>query len=413
MAMTIKEVLAQRYLKRFLAARLISSFGNGMSPIALAFGILHLRGGSPTQLGWVLGSATIAMMVMAPFGGVIADKFGRVRMVGATDIWGSLGLYLQAAFFLTGHVPIWVFLVANINFGLSWGIFWPASSGVMAAICKDEGLQKANSLQNFISNGSMILGAAVGGFIVSAWGAATGLFIDAATFTIAGLLVSSFGHIVAKRPEDENSMIDDLVHGWKVFLSFPWVVAIIAGTSFLMMAWAMGESVLGPLIANQHFHGAKSWAIVLSAESVGYLVGSIIGLRINFTYPMRWMAGLMSVLGLYLFALAHPTSLALITASAFIWGIALDIISSVWMTALAREVPREALSRVSSFDAIGSFALRPVGLIIAGPLAAAIGITATLNWATALVLVIAVCLLCLPQVRNMKAVTKESASEIQ
>ena len=411
--MTIKEVLAQKYLKRFLTARFISSFGNGMSPIALAFGILHLRGGSPTQLGWVLGSATIAMMVMAPFGGVIADKFGRVRMVGLTDIWGSLGLYLQAAFFITGHVPIWVFLVANINFGLSWGIFWPASSGVMAAICKDAGLQKANSLQNFISNGSMILGAAVGGFIVSAWGASTGLFIDAATFTIAGLLVSTFGHVVAKRPADENSMIDDLVHGWKVFLSYRWVVAIIAGTSFLMMAWAMGENILGPLIAINHFHGAKSWALVLTAESVGYLVGSLIGLRLNFTYPMRWMAGLMSVLALYLFALAHPHSLLLIALSAFVWGIALDIISSVWMTALAREVPREALSRVSSFDALGSYAFRPVGLIIAGPLATAFGIAMTLNGATALVVAIAVLLLCVPQVRNLKTVTKESASEIQ
>ncbi len=411
--MTVKQVLSQRYVKRFLAARLISSFGNGMSPIALAFGILHLRGGSTSELGWVLGSATIAMMVMAPFGGVIADKFGRVRVVGICDIWGSLGLFVQAGFFATGHVPIWVFLFANINFGLSWGVFWPASSGVLPAICRDEALQKANSLQNFISNGSMIAGAAVGGYIVSAWGATTGLFIDAATFTTAGILVFSFGHVVAKRAEDESSMLDDLLHGWRVFLSYRWIVLVVAGTSFLMMAWAMGENILGPLIAINHFHGAKSWALVLTAESVGYLVGSLIGLRLNFTYPMRWMAALMSVLALYLFTLAHPHSLLLIALSAFVWGIALDIISSVWMTALAREVPREALSRVSSFDALGSYAFRPVGLIIAGPLATAFGIAMTLNWATALVVAIAVLLLCVPQVRNMKTVTKESASEIQ
>ena len=82
-----------------------------MSPVALAFGILHLKNGSPTLLGWVLGSATISMLVVAPFGGVIADKFGRIRMAAIADTWGSIGLFIQAAFFIHGQVPIWVMLL--------------------------------------------------------------------------------------------------------------------------------------------------------------------------------------------------------------------------------------------------------------------------------------------------------------
>ena len=218
--MNLREILAQRYVKRFLLARFISNFGNGMSPIALAFGILHMRGGSPTELGWVLGASSTTMLIMAPFGGVIADKFGRVKMMGLTDLWGSIPLYMQCAFFATGHVPVWVFLVANINFGLMWGIFWPAQSGVMPAICKEEALQKANALTNFISNAAMIMGAAIGGIIVATLGSTTGLVIDAATFSIAGLIVLSFSHVVPKRAANDNSMLDDLVHGWKVFLSY-------------------------------------------------------------------------------------------------------------------------------------------------------------------------------------------------
>jgi MFS family permease len=399
--MNTRDFFAQRYIKRYYLARLVSSFGNGMGPIVLAFGILHMRGGSPTELGWVLGCSSIAMLAMAPFGGVIADKFGRVRVTGLCDIWGSIGLYVQVAFFATGHVPVWVFLFANINFGLSWGVFWPASSGILAAICKEEALQKANALQNFISNAATIMGAAIGGIIVATLGSTTGLLIDAATFTFAGLVVLSFGHVVPQRAENENSMLDDLVHGWKVFLSYRWIVAVVAGFGFITMSWAMGENVLGPLIALKHFNGAKSWAFVLTCESIGFLVGSVIGLKIKLKYPMRFMMAITSTLAIYMWALARPQSLAIIAASAFIWGIALDLWSSVWMTAMVRQVPRESLSRVSSFDAMGSFLFRPVGLMIAAPMAAAFGVTRTMEFSASVVLIIVVLVLAVPEVRNM------------
>ena len=68
--MQVRTLLNYPFLKRYYAGRFISNFGNGMSPVALAFGILHLKNGSPTLLGWILGSATISMLIVAPFGGV-------------------------------------------------------------------------------------------------------------------------------------------------------------------------------------------------------------------------------------------------------------------------------------------------------------------------------------------------------
>jgi len=409
--MNLRDILAQKYVKRFLLARFISNFGNGMSPIALAFGILHMRGGSPTELGWVLGASSTTMFIMAPFGGVIADKFGRVKMMGLTDLWGSIPLYLQCAFFATGHVPVWVFLFANINFGIMWGIFWPAQSGVMPAICKEEALQKANALTNFMSNAAMIMGAAIGGIIVATLGSTTGLVIDAATFSIAGLIVLSFSHVVPKRAANDNSMLDDLVHGWKVFLSYRWIVAVVAGFGFITMAWAMGENVLGPLISLKYFNGAKSWAFVLTCESIGFLVGSVIGLKIKLKYPMRFMMAITSTLAIYMWALVRPQSLTFIAASAFVWGIALDLWASVWTTAMVRQVPRESLSRVSSFDAMGSFLFRPVGLMIAGPLAATIGIPRSMEISAGVVVLVVVLVLLVPEVRNMKMPTSVESNQ--
>jgi MFS family permease len=170
----------------------------------------------------------------------------------------------------------------------------------------------------------------------------------------------------------------------------------------MMATSAMTENILGPLIAIKNFHGAKSWAIVLTAESIGYLFGSLIGMKISLRFPMRAVALLIATLSLFSWSLAKPSPLYLIAAAAFIWGIALDLLMSLWSTTLARSVPREALSRVSSYDALGSFLLRPVGLMIAAPLAIHFGYSKTLGAIGLVSLLVALAMVAVPEVRNMQ-----------
>ena len=186
--MHAKEVFGHKYVKRLFLARFISNYGNGMGPIALAFGILGLPNGSANLLGLVLGTTTVLFLIMAPFGGVIADKYGRARMVGLTDMVGGLILFVQVAYFATGNVPIAVLLIVNGCFGILWGIFWPAFSGVMPAVLPEAGLQKGNALNSLVTNSGMILGAASAGFLIDAFGPALTLGIDAASFFISGFL---------------------------------------------------------------------------------------------------------------------------------------------------------------------------------------------------------------------------------
>ena len=381
-----------------------------MSPIALAFGILNLPNGDANMLGLVLGSTTVAMLIMSPFGGVLADKFGRVKAVAFADLMASAGLFVQVAFFATGEVPLIVLLLVNINFGLMWGIFWPAMSGVLPALVPDEHLQGTNSVNNFFSNGAIILGAAVGGIIVAGWGPTWALAIDAATFTIGGIVLLTFRHVSPASAQTENTMLDDLVHGWKIFISFRWIVIGVFGFSFIILAWAAGENILGPLIALKEFNGAKSWSLVLTAEGIGLLLGSIIGLKIKLKYPLRFLLLISFSISLYMWSMAKPQSIWFIAFCALLWGITLDLWITIWSTAMAREVPREALSRVSSFDAMGTMLLRPVGLAIAGPLSMAIGISDTLHFFAIFTAVLIVAMLATPVMRNMQ-ITEEKAAE--
>ena len=372
--MQTREVLAHKYVKRLFLARFISNYGNGMGPIALAFGILGLPNGSANLLGLVLGTTTVLFLIMAPFGGVIADKYGRARMVGLTDMTTGLILFVQVGYFTTGNVPIAVLLIVNGCFGILWGIFWPAFSGVIPAVLPEAGLQKGNALNALVTNSGMIAGAACAGFFIDAFGTSVTLGIDAASFFISGLLIFTFRHLTPRAEHSENTMFDDLRHGWKVFISFKWIVIIVAVFSFIVMCWAAAENVLGPLIALEHFNGAKSWSFVITAESVGLIVGSLIAIKVKPKYPMRFLMLSSFTITFYIASLAKPQSLAVIMVGAFLFGITLDLWGTLWSTALQRKVPRDSLSRVSSFDAMGSLMFRPIGLAIAAPLSTLLGI---------------------------------------
>jgi len=396
-----KEVLAHKYVKRLFIARFISNFGNGMGPIALAFGILALPNGSANMLGLVLGVTTVLFLIMLPFGGVIADKYGRARMVGLTDMAAGLVLFIQVFYFATGDVPIAVLLITNGFFGLMWGIFWPAFSGLMPAVLPEAGLQKGNALNAFMHNAGVILGAAAAGLLIDVFGVAFTLAIDAASFFISGLMIFTFRHLTPRAQHTENTMLDDLLHGWRVFLSFRWIVIIVGAFSFIVMCWAAAENILGPLIALEHFNGPKSWSFVITAESAGLIVGSIIAINVKPKYPLRFLMLSSFTITFYIWSLAKPQSLLMIAFGAFLFGITLDLWGTLWSSALQRKVPRDSLSRVSSFDAMGSMMFRPIGLAIAAPLSTLLGIENFLQILAAITVVAIIVPLLDPQVRNM------------
>jgi len=397
----MREILKRPNYRRFLVARFISNFGNGMGPIALAFGILHMRGGSASLLGIILGIQTVAMLCMVPLGGVIADKYGRVMVLGLMDIIGGSAFLIQAFFFSTGHVPLGVFLAVNIVYGLSWGVFWPAFGGLMPALVDESELQKANSGNQFVANIAIITGTAVGGILVSTIGSTLALTIDALSFIICGLMVFSMRHL-SQESTSASSMLDDLKHGWKVFVSIRWLFAIVVGFGAIVMCWAAAESILGPLVAIKNFHGARSWSLVLSAEAVGYIVGSLLGMRIAPKHPMRFLMLSTFSLTVYIFTLAGPLSIWIIAASAFIWGICIDLWGALWNTAMQKEVPEEFLSRVSAFDGLGTLSLRPVGLAIAAPVAAWLGLRTSLELFAGISALVIVAILAVPEVRQMQ-----------
>jgi len=382
-------------------SRFISNVGNGLSPIALAYGVLSLTGATGTDLSLVMAARIAPMIIFMLLGGVIGDRFKRNRIVGGSDVIGSLIAGTSAVSFIAGFANVPLLCLMGGLFGILNALWWPAMSGVLPEILPKESLQKGNAVVGLLSNFGFVFGALVGGTVVTFFGSGWALLVDAITFMIAGLLVWNIN--LPPMPEREkNSMFHDLKIGWREFASRSWVVAVVIGFTFINLCFEATLSVLGPLAYNSGGHGPRNWSFNLAAITIGMIAGGIASFKIHFSRPL--ILGMLSValVPIWIYSMGFGLSLPIVLLGAFVAGVAVEIFSVVWGTSMQTHIPEQSYSRVVSYDAFGSYALAPIGIAFAGPVASWIGTPRTLVIAASITLMASLIPLTLKSVRGLK-----------
>lgn len=398
----LKELSRYSGFLPLISSRFISNLGNGLSPIALAYGVLSLKNSSPSDLSLVMASRFLPMILFMLVGGVVGDRFKRNRIVGGTDIIGSLITGIGAISFIVGFASVPLLCAVGAIFGVLNALWWPAMSGVLPEIVPKESLQKGNAVVSLLSNFGFVVGALIGGTVVTLYGSGWALLVDASTFLIAGLLVLQME--LPPMPEREkNSMIHELKVGWVEFASRSWVVAIVVGFTFINLCFEATISVLGPLAFNDGKHGPRDWSFNLAAITLGMIIGGIVSFKIHFSRPLILGMSAIALVPLWIYAMGMKFPLLIILIGAFIAGIAIELFNVMWGTSMQSNIPERSFSRVSSYDAFGSNALAPVGIALAGPVAAWIGVSHTLLFSAAIVLVAALIPLTLKSVRELRS----------
>ncbi len=394
-------ILRDRNFALYFSGRCISFLGNAMAPVAIAFAVLDLTG-SATDLGIVLAARTIPLVLCLVVAGVWADRLPRnLVIVGANCVAGA-SQATAAILLITGHAELWQLVVLEAINGTAFAFFHPADSAMVPLVVPHGHFQLANSMLRLGQTSSMIGGAALAGVVVAGAGPGWAVAVDASTFFVcAGLTGSMRG--IAAAAHASHSFISDLAGGWHEFTAHRWLWAIVLQFSLMLAAYLGGFSALGPVVADREMDGASSWALIVAAQATGFLVGSILMVRLRAPRPM--LVATLAVFGyalpIALLALRQPV--LVVAAGAFVDGICHQIFSIYWFTALQENVEPDALSRVSAYDALGSLALAPIGLAAAGPLSDAIGTTATL-WLSASIIVATTALtLLVPEVRSLRA----------
>lgn len=386
-----------------IAARFISNVGNGLSPIALAYGVLGLAGATPRDLSLVMVSRFAPIIILMLFGGVIGDRFKRNRIVGGADILGSSFAAVSAISFIAGFANVPLLCLMGGLFGVLNALWWPAFAGVLPEILPKESLQKGNAVVGLVSNVAVVTGALLGGTLVTLYGSGWALLVDAISFLLAGILVWRIN--LPPLPEREkNSMLHDLRVGWREFSSRSWVVVVVVAFTFINFCFEATISVLGPLAFQSGGNGPRNWSFNLAALTSGMIIGGVISIKSHFKRPLVTGMVAIATTAFWNFSIGFSTALPLILVTAVIAGVALEIFTVVWSTSMQANIPEESYSRVISYDALGSFALAPIGVAVAGPIAQAVGTSDTLIAAGAIVLVAAIIPLTFKSVRNLKVV---------
>jgi MFS family permease len=397
-------VLAERPFRLLFLARASSVVGDALIPVALAFAVLEVGGGA-SGLGVVLAAFTLARVALILAGGVWADRLPRRSVLIGCDVVRGLVDAFTAVALLTGVMELWMFVVTASLFGAASAFFGPASTALVPATVSGERLQQANALLALTRRGADVFGPLLAGAIVVAAAPGWVFAIDAGTFAVSAFFLLRLR--VDDRPTGRrSSFLGEAADGWREVRSRRWL-----GAGFV--AFALGNlgvaafPVLGPTIAARELGGAHAWGLIVAGGAIGGIAGGIGAYRWLPRRPLLVCFLVFPLASLPLLALAPPLPVLVIVAAnaAFLFGISFG--NAIWETVLQQRIPGDQLGRVSSYDWMVSLVFMPIGYVLAGPLADAIGLEATLVGAAALIVAVDVsALLLVPELRSMRALPR-------
>ena len=390
-----------RPFRLLFGGRLADNLANAVAPIALAFAVLDL-GGSATVLGLVLAARTVPMVLLVLFGGVVADRLPRHLVLVAANAVSAGTQALVAVLLLTGSAELWHLAVIEAVNGMSSAFMMPASSGLTPQTVPASQLQPANALLRLGHNFSFITGSAAGGALVAISGSGWAFAVDAVLFGLGAILLGRI-RLPANARLVATSILTDLREGWTEFRSRTWLWVVVVQFAFVNAAWSGATGALGPVVADDTI-GRAAWGLVLASLTAGMVAGGLLALRGGWDRPLLvgtcavlLEAPLLLVLGL------EPRTVPLMLA-AFVAGLGFETFGVAWDVSMQSNIPADRLSRVYAYDWFGSLVFIPVGLVLAGPVSALVGVGPTLVGAAGVTTAATLITLSVPSVRNLRRV---------
>lgn len=353
-----------------LAGRTLSSLGSAITPVAMALAVLHL-GGTASELGLVVAAYALVDVVTTLFAGVLGDRLPRALLMRGAAWLACLTQGFVAVVLVAGQASVPLLAVMSaVNGGLA-AIAGPASRAVVPQTVTAAALPNATSVLRLSQNTAMVLGFSLAGLLVGLFGPGWAIGVDAATFAASAVCFTVMRAGPAARAAS-RSMLADLTAGAREVARHTWLWTLLVQALIYHLIYGGVQGVLGPVLVTRRF-GDAAWGWALAALMVGFMAGGLITLRYR---PDRMLLAGTVFLGLtacFPLAMALPVPLAVILAGAFLHGLGLEVFSVSWDLAIQQNVAPDKLARVFALDQVGSFVMRPLGLALTGPVAAAVG----------------------------------------
>jgi hypothetical protein len=372
-------VLRHRDFRYLWFAQSASVIGDCIVIVALALFVIELTGDA-TDLGLVFAAASLPLVAFLLIGGVWADRLPRHRVMVVTDLVRFSLHALLAALIFASVVHIWELIAIEAVFGTAEAFFRPAANGLLPQTVPEQEIQQAQGLSSLSNNIGEFVGPALATALVLGLGAGWAFALDAATFLLSAALlvrVRPRRRALAEPAAAEHALRGgvwaELREGFAEVRSRSWVWATLAAFCAALFTGLAPWFVLGPLVARVQYGHIGVYGLVSAAVGIGTIAGSLLGIAWRPRFPMR--AAMLAILLWPGSAILYAAGLTLwlVVPAMVIGGGGIALFDVWWTTALAERIPPDKLSRVSSYDWMVSLALLPLGYVLAGPLASALG----------------------------------------
>ena len=380
------------------AGQALSVIGDRITPIAIAFAVLGL--GNATDLGLVLAASGVPFALFAIAGGVVSDHVGRRRVMIVSDVVRAVVQATVAVLLLTGSAEVWMLVVLSAAYGTAAAVFMPALIGLIPQTVPPDRLQEANALLGFTRSIASVAGAAD-----RDQDPGDAIAVDAFTFALSAAC------LIALRPdrtpavadaEEQDGFAARLRSGWREVRRRPWLASGLGAMAAYHVFVLPAVWILGPALAESDLDGASSWAIIVAVFGLGTIAGNLLALRLSIRRPVLVAAVALVGAATQAVIIGSGLGTAGIAILEFPAGIAVSLFFTLWDTSIQEQVPPAAVSRVSSYDFAVSLGLMPLGMAVAGPIAAAAGLQTTLIAMSVVGIVAALAWLAVPDVRRVR-----------
>ena len=372
-------VLRLRDFRLLFVGQSLSVLGDALVIVAIGLFVTDLTG-DPSDVGAVLTAYAAPLCAFVLFGGVVADRLPRQLVMVASDLARFLLHGTLAVLIATGTVQVWHMVVIGLLFGTSEAFFRPAYTGLVPQTVPEEEIQHAQALTGTVRELASIVSPALATALVLGVGGAWAFALDAATFAVSALLLLRVRPRHRGEEAVAQSVLDDLREGWRAVAERAWVWATILSFSVALLTALAPFFVLGAAVAEQVYGDEAVYGWTNAAWGAGTVTGAVVASRWRPARPMY--AGMLAsvpwplAIAVYGAGPSEPVLYAVMVLA----GGGIGMFGVWWETALATRIPPHLLSRVSAWDWMGSLLLLPLGYLLAGPVADAVGLVEVTVW---------------------------------
>jgi MFS family permease len=383
---TALRALRHRNFQLFFGGQLISLIGTWMQTVAQAW-LVYRMTDSPLLLGSVGFASQFPVFLVAPLGGITADRVNRQRLVIATQAASMILAGILAALTLTGRVHVWHIFVLAALLGVVNAFDIPGRQSFLVDMVGKEDLMNAIALNSSMFNGARIIGPAVAGILVSRIGEGWCFAANSISYiaVIAGLLLM---HVHCASRASKHSPIEDIIEGFR-WVNRTKVIRALLLLLGLVSLLGMPYTVLMPVFADKILHGgARGLGILMGSTGVGALFGALtLAAKTGVKGLGRWVAFACGSFGISLFLFSFSHSFWLSVALLLPAGYSMMLQMACSNTLVQTMVPDHLRGRVMSVYSMMFMGMAPFGAFFGGALAHRVGapITVAIGAATCVI----------------------------